>query len=89
MPNDNKVEFLSPVINWFETWHALVTTLRATSYLLKDLLNEDYNFILTSQLQSDPTEVHFSKYRQMSGRKFLFCLTLKRMGERVINLTIV
>ena len=41
-----------------------------------------YDYILTSRFQSDPTEHHFSKYRQMSGGHFLVSL---REKEREVN----
>ena len=56
-----------------KTPHALVTTLRDFANLIKDLLNENYYYILTARFQSDPIEYYFSKERrrQMSGRPFL------------------
>ena len=84
---DHKPEFLLLVADWVETWskcpsftltkqtsHALVTTLRCIANLIDDLLNENYDYILTSRFQSDPIERHFSKYRQMSGGRFLVSL---------------
>ena len=86
--DDNKPAFLDSVANWVKNWslcsiftftkqtsHALVTTFRATSGLITDLLTEShYQFVLTSRFQSDPNERHFSKYRQMSGGRFLVSL---------------
>ena len=79
----NKPDFLLSFADWVETWsacpaftltsqtsHALITTLRCTAYLITDLLNEDYEYVLTARFQSDPIERHFSKYRQMSGGSF-------------------
>ena len=54
-----------------QTSNALVITLQSTSSLIEDLLFEGYNYVLTSRFQSDPLERHISKYRQMSGGRFL------------------
>ena len=62
---DHKQEFLHLVADWVETWskfpsftkqtsHVLVATLRCIANLTDDLLNENYNYILTSRLHSDP-----------------------------------
>ena len=53
-----------------KTPYALVLTLRAQSGLIKELLSEGYDFVMTSRLQSDPIERRFSQYRQMSGGGF-------------------
>ena len=84
---DNKPQFLLALADWVETWstcssftftsqtlHTLVTTLKGTSHLITDLLNEGYDYVLTSRFQSDPIKRHFSKYRQMSGGRFLVSL---------------
>ena len=42
--------------------------------MTNELLNEGYDYVLTSRCQSDPIERHFSKYRQMSGGRFLVSL---------------
>ena len=81
---DYKPEFLLLVAEWVETWtecpsftvtkqtsHALVAILRCiANWLADDLLNENYDYILTSSFQSDPIECHFSKYRQISDGRF-------------------
>ena len=84
---ERKPEFILLVADWVETWserpsfiltkqtsHALVTMLRCVTNLTDDLLNENYDYILTSRFQSDPIERHFSKYRQISGGRFLVSL---------------
>ena len=48
--------------------HVLITTLESLS-LIRDLLEESYNFVLTAIFQSDPLERHFNEYRQMSSGK--------------------
>ena len=100
IPNASKPEFLSCVANYVEAWstssalmltkqtsHALMITLRATSYLLKDLLNEDHSYILTSRLPSDPIERHFSKYKQVTGGEFLVSLREVNNSEIKTNLS--
>ena len=79
---DNKPKFLLSLSDWVEsccnilytftkqTSHALITTLRSTAMLMDELLEKGYDFILTPCFQSDPIELRFSKYRQMSGGRF-------------------
>ena len=96
---DNKPDFLLSFADWVETWsacpaftltsqtsHALITTLRCTAYLITDLLNEDYEYVLTARFQSDPIERHFSKYRQMSGGRFLVSLREVNSSEKILAL---
>ena len=81
--NDNKPQFLLSYATWIEQWstypnfsltkqtsHTLITTLKATTCLLSELLNERYKYLFTARFQSDPLERQFSKYRQMSGKRF-------------------
>ena len=68
-----------------KTSYALVLTLRAQSGLIKELLSEGYDFVMTSRLQSDPIERRFSQYRQMSGRRFLVSLREVTNSERIIR----
>ena len=97
---DNKPEFMSSLADWVESWanipsftftkqtsHALITTLRATAALINEILKEGYKFVLTSRFQSDPIELHFSKYRQMSGGRFLVSLREVKTSEKIISLT--
>ena len=65
--------------------YALVLTLRAQSGLIKELLSEGYDFLMTSRLQSDPIERRFSQYRQMSGGRFLVSLREVTNSERIIR----
>ena len=85
---DGKLEFYKQLADWFESWaeisdfclskqtaKALVTTLRAQSMLIEELLSsEEYFYVLGRRLQSDPLEKRFSQYRQMSGGRFLVSL---------------
>ena len=98
---DNKCEFLDSVADWIEEWsksptmkltkqtsHALVTTLRGISNLTKELLSSgNYDYVLTSRLQSDPIERRFSKYRQMSGGRFLVGLREVNSSEKILMLS--
>ena len=96
---DGKTDFLEALADWLEKWHddcsaftltsktsyALVLTLRAQSGLIKELLSEGYDFVMTSRLQSDPIERRFSQYRQMSGGRFLLSLREVTNSERIIR----
>ena len=96
---DGKTDFLEALADWLEKWHddclaftltsktsyALVLTLRAQSGLIKELLSEGYDFVMTSRLQSDPIERRFSQYRQMSGGRFLVSLREVANSERIIR----
>ena len=66
-----------------QTSHALVTTLRCTASLIEDLLNEGYEYVLTSRFQTDPLESRFSRYRQMSGGRFLVSLREVNTSEKI------
>ena len=95
---DGKTDYLDFLANWLEKWwnecpaftltantsKALVMTLRAHSALIKELLSEEYEFVMTSRLQSDPVERRFSQYRQMSGGRFLVSLREVQNSERIL-----
>ena len=96
--SDGKLEFLLKLADWVEEWSkspmftftsqttkALMTTLRATAALAYDLLNEGYEYVLTSKFQSDPLERRYGNLRSMSGGRFLVSLT----EERILLLTSV
>ena len=96
---DGKTDFLEALADWLEKWHddcpaftltsktsyALVLTLRAQSGLIKELLSEGYDFVMTGRLQSDPIERRFSQYRQMSSGRFLVSLREVTNSERIIR----
>ena len=67
-----------------QTTTALVTTLRASASLTEELLQGGYDYVLTARFQSDPLELHFSKYRQMSGGRFLVSLLDVQHSERIL-----
>ena len=48
--------------------------MRSQALLVDELLNDSYDFVVTVQLQSDPIELRFSQYRQMSGGRFFVSL---------------
>ena len=54
-----------------QTSNALIKTLRAQALLVEELLQEDFEYVIMSKLQSDPVERRFSQYRQLSGGNFL------------------
>lgn len=69
-----------------QTSTALITTLRCTASLIEDLLGEGYAYVLTSRFQTDPLELRFSKYRQMSGGRFLVGLREVESSERILSI---
>ena len=96
--NDGKIEFLTAVADWLEMWcqsrsdfclskqtfAALIITLRSQAALIKDLLNENYHYVLPVRFQSDPLENRFSQYRQMSGGNFLVSLKEVQDTEKTL-----
>jgi len=67
-----------------QTSDAFVVTLRCTASLIEDLLREGYSYVLTARLQTDSLELRFSKYRQMSGGRFLVALREVTISERIL-----
>ena len=65
---------------------ALTCTLNASASLTEDLLNEGYEFVIPSRLQSDPLERRFSGHRQMSGGRFLVGLREVLNSEKIVLL---
>ena len=65
---------------------AFTRTLLYHASLIEDLLEEGYEFALTSRFQSDPTERRFTRYRQMSGVKFLVGLKDVTSSEKIIKI---
>ena len=62
----------------------MVRTLNAQASLIEDLLCEGYDFVVPRRLQSDPLEKRFSRYRQMSGGRFLVSLREVLTSERIL-----
>jgi hypothetical protein len=97
--SDGKFEFLFEMAKWIEEWskspaftftaqtsNALIRTLRATAELSMELLNEGYDYVLTSKFQSDPLERRYGNLRSMSGGRFLVSLTEVNNSERILLL---
>lgn len=95
--SDGKLNFLIKFSEWIEKWsecpnfclskqtaNALIITMRSHAMLIKDLLAEGYEFVMTRRLQSDPVEHRFSQYRQMSGGRFLVSLREVQSSERIL-----
>ena len=61
-------------------------TLLCHASLIEDLLEEGYEFVLTSRFQSDPIERRFAQYRQMSGGRFLVGLKDLTSSEKIIKI---
>ena len=64
-----------------------VITNLASTCLIEDLRSRNYEFVLTSRLQTDPLELRFSKYQQMSGARFLIGLREVELSECVLLTT--
>lgn len=63
----------------------MITTLRSQSLLIKELLDNGYDFVLGRRLQSDRLEKCFSQYRQMSGGRFLVSLCEVITCEKILT----
>ena len=96
--DDGKLQFYEELAQWVEEWckcpnfclskqtgNAFVLTLRSQAKLIRDLLSEGYDFVLTRRLQSDPIENRFSQYRSMSGGRFLVSLREVKTSERILT----
>ena len=96
--NDGKLDFYEEFAAWIEKWsnfskfslskqtsNALTLTLRSQAMLSRDLLSEGYSYILTRRFQSDPLEHRFSRYRSMSGGRFLVSLREVVSTERILT----
>ena len=68
-----------------QTSSALQRTLQCQASLIEDLLDEGFEFVLTSRFQSDPIEKRFGQYRQMSGGRFLVSLKDVIQSERILK----
>ena len=50
------------------------------------MLNKNYDNILTARFQSDPIERNFSRYRQISSRRFLVSMREMNNSEKLLAL---
>lgn len=95
--NDNKTNFFRVFAFWVQEWSlspaftltkqtssALIQTLRSQALLIDELLNDGYDFVCTARFQSDPIERRYSRYRQMSGGRFLVSLREVLNTERIL-----
>ena len=101
-PNDEKINFLSNFADWLDSWlkngctsfrfskqimSALIWTLRSQASLMKELfMSQEFKYILTVRLQSDPIERRFSQYRQLNGGHFLVSLREVSSSEKILLL---
>ena len=69
-----------------QTSSALLRTILCLSPLIEDLLEEEYDFVLTSRFQSDPLERRFGQYRQMNGGRFLVGLRDVTSSEKIVKI---
>ena len=97
--DDRKLKFLNNFAMWLENWsqcspsifnfskqtsNALIKTLRAKALLVEELLEEGFEYVIMSKLQSDPIERRFSQYRQLSGGNFLISLKEVKDSEKIL-----
>jgi len=98
IPGDGKIEFLRTFADWIETWNlspafcltkhtssAFIQTLRAQTSMIEDLFENGFSYVIPRKLQSDPLERRFSKYRQMSGGRFLVGLRDVLNSEKILS----
>ena len=52
--------------------------------LIEDLLQDGFAYVLTSRLQTEPLERRLSKYRQVSGGRFLVGLREVNLSEKIL-----
>ena len=95
--DDGKILFFEKFAEWLQEWNlspnfclskqtsnALIRTLKSHAMLIRDLLNDGYEYVMTRRLQSDPIENRFSRYRQMSGGRFLVSLREVLSSESIL-----
>ena len=66
------------------TSSALQQAFLCQASLMKDLLLDSFNFVLTARFQSDPIE-RFDQYRQMSRGRFLVQLKDVMWSKRILK----
>ena len=95
-----KISFLRQMADWMQEWFdsgrpglskqtasAFIQTNRAILDLCEELLHGDeFTYILTGRLQTDPLERGYSQYRQMSGGRFLVGLKDVLRSENIIEI---
>ena len=68
-----------------QTSAALIQTAKCQAALIEDLLSEEYSYVLTARLQSDPLERRYGQYRQMPGGRFLVsamgCFSIRELMQ--------
>ena len=69
-----------------QTSKALSSTCRSLAAIIEDLLDEGYDYVLTARFTTDFLERRFSRYRQMSGGRFLVSLREVCNSEKIISL---
>ena len=94
--DDGKVRFLRQFASWIMSWNgrtflkqtlkALVQFSQAIALVSKALLEEQYDFILTSRFQTDYLEKRFSCFRQMTGGCFLVSLYDVKKSEKILQI---
>ena len=59
---------------------------RSIADLSNKLLSEGYEYVLTGRFQTDPLEHRFSRYRQISGGRFLVSLNEVLSSESIVKI---
>ena len=71
MSDELKFTNTENIILYAQTSSEMKRTLWCQAALIEDLLTDDFDFVLTASLQSDPPERRYSRCRHMSGGLFL------------------
>ena len=98
--NNNKPGFFLFFGTWIEQWStcrnfsltkqtldALITTPKATSCLLSELLNDGHKNVHTTRFQKDSLEQQSSKTRHISGGRFLVSLREVKNSEKFLKIS--
>ncbi len=84
---DSQVSNTSKYTLSAQTSFALASTCRSLASIIEDLLSEGYDYVLTARFVTDFLERRFSRYRQMSGGRFLVSLREVLNSEKILTLT--
>ena len=98
--NNNKPGFFLFFCTWIEQWSTcqnfsltkqtlddLITTPKATSCLLSELLNDGHKNVHTTRFQKDSLEQQSSKNRHISGGRFLVSLREVKNSEKFLKIS--
>ena len=67
---NERVQLFEQFTLFLSTAKTLIWTLRCEASLIEGLFDDEYDFILAARFQSNPLEMRFGQYRQISGVAF-------------------